>query len=331
MAFRVQVLDSPSAFEAGPGESLLDAALRCDVKLPHECTVGGCGTCRVKVLEGRVDYADFPMALSHEEAEQGYALACQARVQSDLVIEVPRVMLAQPSRQSAMITALEPLSADVMHLQLVLPDLASLSYRPGQHMNVWLADGTHRSFSMASAPDGNQVDFHVRRIPGGRFTEGYLAQLAPGDMLDVESPLGTFRYHEEDYREMVMVATGTGISPLKSILHALMEDPDCPPVSLYWGMHNASELYLDREIRSWADRLFEFRYVPVLSRGDAGWTGRRGHVQQAVLEDTADLSEHSIYLCGSPRMIHDAKEAFLARGACVDRTYVDGFSFQQHA
>jgi CDP-4-dehydro-6-deoxyglucose reductase len=198
-------------------------------------------------------------------------------------------------------------------------------------MNVHLEDGSHRSFSMASAPNGNLADFHVRRIPGGRFTEGHLAQLQPGDMLDVELPLGTFRFHEEDYRSIVMVATGTGLSPIKCILESLMDDPECPPVWLYWGMRSEADLYLHDEIAQWASRLYEFQYVPVLSRPGASWQGRRGYVQDAVLQDHPDMSEHSVYLCGSPRMISDAKKAFLDQGASVDHIYVDGFNFQSRS
>jgi CDP-4-dehydro-6-deoxyglucose reductase len=329
MAYRVRLLDSPESFEVQGGESLLAAALRCDVKLPHACTLGGCGTCRVKIAEGRVRYDVLPMALSPEEAQQGYALACQARAESDLVIQVPRIELAAPSRQAAMITDISPLCHDVVHLSLVLPELASLAYRAGQHMNVMLPDASHRSFSMASPPAGNAVDFHVRRIPGGRFTGKLLGEMQPGDMLEVEIPLGTFRYHEEDYREILMVATGTGISPLKCIAESLMDDPDCPPISLYWGGRTPADLYLGEEIDGWGDQLYEFRYAPVLSRAEASWQGHRGYVQDAVLRDIPDLSEHSIYLCGSPAMIHDAKQAFLARGASVDRIYADGFNFQR--
>jgi CDP-4-dehydro-6-deoxyglucose reductase len=331
MAYRVELLETSESFEAEPGESVLDAAKRANVKLPHECTLGGCGTCRVKLAQGRVGYEDFPMALSQEEAAQGYALTCQARAQSDLVISVPRVELSQPQRHSALITDITPFCHDVTHLSLVLPEAETFAYRPGQHMNVFLEDGTHRSFSMASVPSGNQIDFHVRRIPGGRFTEGHLARLQPGDMLDVELPLGTFRYHEEDYRQLVMVATGTGLSPIKCILESLMDDPDCPPVSLYRGVRNEADLYLDDEIREWGKRLYEFQYIPVLSRAGDSWKGRRGHVQQAVLQDVGDLSEHSIYLCGSPTMISDAKKAFLEKGASVDHIHVDGFNFQSHA
>jgi CDP-4-dehydro-6-deoxyglucose reductase len=184
---------------------------------------------------------------------------------------------------------------------------------------------------MASPPDGNAVDFHIRRIAGGRFTEGFLANLQPGDMLDVEIPLGTFHYHPEDERPIVMAATGTGIAPLKCIAQSLLDDPDCPPVALYWGMRHERELYLGDEIGAWSERIFEFRYVPVLSRAGEGWDGRRGHLQHAVVADGHDLSECSIYLCGSPTMIHDAKALFLAHGADPARIYVDGFSFRASA
>jgi len=330
MAFHVVVEETAAAFTVEADESLLDGALRAQVKLPYECTLGNCGTCRVKVVQGEVDYAELPLAISPEEVAQGYALACQARVRSDLVISAERAPLAEPERHTALVTDIAPLGADVVHLSLVLPDVDAFVFRPGQHMNVLLEDGTHRSFSMATPPSGNAIDFHIRRIPGGQFTGATLDALQPGDLLEVELPHGTFRFHEEDYRELLMVATGTGFAPIKCILEALLDDPDCPPVALYWGMRTPADLYLEDEIRAWSERLYEFRYVPVLSRADASWTGRRGHVQQAVLEDFPDLSQHAIYLCGSPAMIHDAKQAFLTRNASIDYMYVDGFSFHHH-
>jgi CDP-4-dehydro-6-deoxyglucose reductase, E3 len=140
--------------------------------------------------------------------------------------------------------------------------------------------------------------------------------------------LGNFRFHSEDYRPILMVATGTGLAPIKSMLESLMDDDDCPPVWLYWGMRSEGAHYLDAQIRSWTPRLYEFQYHPVVSRPSAAWQGRRGHVQDAVLADLGDLSEYSIYMCGSPAMISDAKQAFLARGAVLDHIYTDGFSFQ---
>ena len=330
MTHRVVIQQTAQSFDVDAGESVLQAALRQDVQLAHECTFGGCGTCRVKLVEGAVEYQEFPMALSPEEAQQGYALMCQARPQSDLVISAAPALegIFQPQRCKALVRDIRRLCTDVANLQLALPDLPAFDYLPGQYMNIHLADGTHRSFSMASGPKAGVVDFHVRRIPGGRFTERHLDTIAPGDALDVELPLGTFRYHSEDYRPILMVATGTGVAPIKSMLESLMDDPDCPPVWLYWGMRREADLYLDAQIRGWTGRLYEFQYVPVLSRPSDQWQGRRGHVQHAVLQDLPDLSEHSIYLCGSPTMINDAKQEFLAHGADMEHIYTDGFSFQ---
>lgn len=331
MSHRVVVLETSQSFDCEPGESVLGAALRQNVNLPHECTLGGCGTCRVKLATGSVTYEEFPLALTEEESEQGYALACQAKPTGDLVIsvELPSAPVAGPARHRATVCGLQLVAPDVVHLKLELPDVQALSYLPGQHMNIFLDDHMHRSFSMASVPNGNQIDCHVRRIPGGRFTDKLIESVRPGDVLKVELPLGNFRCHVEDYRPLLMVATGTGLSPIKCMLESLLDDPECPPVWLYWGMRREVDLYADDVIRSWAGRLYEFKYVPVLSRAGDAWQGRRGHVQDAVVEDLPDLGEHSIYLCGSPNMISEAKKAFLAHGASIEHLHAEGFNFQR--
>ena len=127
-----------------------------------------------------------------------------------------------------------------------------------------------------------------------------------------------------------MVATGTGLAPLQEhAANRCWTTPIARRSALYWGMRTEADLYLHEEIAELgASGSTSSSYVPVLSRADAGWSGRRGHVQQAVVEDLDDLSEHSIYLCGSPAMIADAKEAFIARGASTEHLYADGFSIQ---
>lgn len=329
MSFKVLWIERDARFDVEPGETVLAAAQRQGVALPHECEFGGCGTCRMRLREGSVDYDELPMALTEEEAALGIGLACQARPQSDLAISVvPPGYCSDPVRLDATVLAVSALGHDVIHLQLQLPDTQELVYQPGQYMNVLLPDGRCRSFSMASRPAQQRVDFHVRRIPGGHFTDGHIATLKPGDRLPVEIPLGSFRLHKEDERPLVMVATGTGLAPIKSMLESLMDDDDCPPVHLYRGARTPEDLYLHDDIAAWAERLYEFRYVPVLSRAGGGWSGRTGYVQDAVLADLDDLSEPAFYLCGSPAMIAGAKAAFLGRGASPEHIYCDGFVFQ---
>jgi CDP-4-dehydro-6-deoxyglucose reductase len=329
MSYQVR-LAGGECFPADPQQSVLSAALHAGINLPSDCRQGVCGTCRIRLLEGRVAYDEPPMALMPEDEAAGFALACQAHAASDLVIRMESLALPPPARHAATIRRIERFTPDVIHLELALE--ASADYLPGQYMKVHLADGTTRNFSMASrpasSPEGGVVDFHVRRIAGGRFTDATLSRLKPGERLEVELPLGSFIFRRQDYRPVLMVVTGTGFAPIRSMLEALLDDPDCPPITLYRGMRCAADLYMDDELRGWHTRLADFRYVPVLSRGETAWSGRRGHVQDAVCADFDDLSEHAIYLCGSPNMIAQAKQAFRARGASMDYVYADGFSFQ---
>ncbi len=334
MSSKVQIAETNDVFEAAADETILAAATRAGVSLPHECTFGGCGTCRVKLREGKVRYEEFPMALSEADEQAGFALACQAHALSDLIIEPTAGKLTFPPTVtvSAKVTEIRSLTQDITHLTLRLPDDAPLAYRPGQYMNIVLPDGSTRSFSMASAalPD-NQVDFHIRHVQGGYFTGETLPRLTSADTLLVQIPLGTFCYRADDWRPMILAATGTGIAPLKAILESLLDDDDCPPVSLYWGMRTQADLYLTHLVESWRDRLYDFHFIPVLSRADDTWTGRRGYVQDAIVQDYDDLSEHAFYLCGAPRMIDAAKHMFTERGAQLDYFYSDSFTFQHSA
>lgn len=331
MAYRVQLADTGQSFEVEAGETLLAAALRANVRLAHDCQLGGCGTCRMQLIEGLVTYEELPLALTPQEEAQGYALACQAMPASDLVISpaCARTEMPPAARHLAVVDAIQPAGAAVTHLSLQIPGTELLNYRPGQYMDVVLPDGTTRSFSMASMPRDNRIDFQIRQIEGGYFTQGLLRRLQVGDTLHIELPLGSFHLHAEDYRPLLMVATGTGIAPIKAILESLMDDPDCPPVSLYWGGRTAADLFLLEEIRTWGERLYDFNFVPVLSRADVTWQGRRSYVQHAVTADFDDLSEHAIYLCGSPAMISSAKQEFISRSASMEHIYTEGFTLQR--
>ena len=329
MAHQIRVADTGESFEAGPDETVLEAALRQHVQLPHECTLGGCGTCRVKVNQGNVAYREFPTGLTEEEHAEGYALACQAMAESDLDLTLSRRLApcSPASTQTLVVKSVSSLAHDVTHLVLELAQHTELIFRAGQYANVIVPGAGHRSFSMASKPHARLIDFHIRHIEGGQFTGARLQQLRPGDTLEAELPLGTFSYHEDDYRPILVLATGTGIAPIKSMIESLLDDEGCPPVTLYWGARTRPDLYLHDEISSWAARLSEFRYVPVLSRADSDWEGRRGYVQDAAIQDLGhELAEHAIYLCGSPTMIAEAKRTLLARQASIHHIYAEGFT-----
>jgi CDP-4-dehydro-6-deoxyglucose reductase, E3 len=329
MAFRARWVETDANFAVSEGATLLESALAAGVSLPNNCRGGACGTCRVRLVEGAVHYAERPLALEPEDEAAGFALACQALPRSDVVISVaPPEPMAPPQIITARVVGVRAVGTDVAEVRLAADESIELEFLPGQHLDVLLADGARRSFSMASIPGAGEVVLHVRRIPGGRFTAGELGRLEPGDALRIEMPLGTFHYHAEDDRQILMVATGTGLAPIRSMLEDLLENALRPPIALYWGARTAADLYAHEELSAWASRHEEFDYVPVLSRAGPEWNGRRGRVQHAVAQDLPDLSDYAIYLCGSAAMVADAKAAFIAGGAEERFVHTDSYTFQ---
>jgi CDP-4-dehydro-6-deoxyglucose reductase len=324
---QVTLAESGDMFCVEPHETILAAALKAGVDLAHDCKTGFCGSCRIRLLEGEVAYDEAPLGLSDEERGCGFALACQARARMNLRVAAELMPLDRPEPTEIVteVLSVTPVCADILRLRL-RPTGGMPAFLPGQYVNVVTQSGATRSFSIASAPSEGEIDLHIRVIPGGMFTAGELPELRPGARVDLHGPHGLFRLHPEDFRPLLLVATGTGIAPLRAMLAALKEEPDGPPVALYWGMREEDELYMVDEIAALGAELDDFTFVPVLSRASEG-VHRVGYVQDAVLADLPDLSEHAIYLCGSPEMIADARGRFLEAGASVNHIYADSFHF----
>ncbi|MGD9946451.1 MAG: 2Fe-2S iron-sulfur cluster-binding protein, partial [Burkholderiaceae bacterium] len=176
MSFTVTVSPSGKQFTAAADESILEAALRQGVVLPYGCKDGACGSCKAKVLEGRLEQGPHsPNALKPAEAVEGYALLCCSQARSDLSVQarvVAGVGDVPIRKMPCRIASIERAAPDVAVLKLQLPATERLQYLAGQYVELILKDGTRRSYSMARAPLlAVQVVLHVRHMPGGRFTD----------------------------------------------------------------------------------------------------------------------------------------------------------------
>jgi CDP-4-dehydro-6-deoxyglucose reductase len=332
--YKVQVQPAGREFDASPEQTVLGAALQSGITLPHGCKNGACGSCKGKVLSGSVHHsAHSPTALTPQEEAAGMALFCSAHPASDLVIEV-RIAAALdgvvPRKMPARVERIERVGTDVALLSVKLPASEHMLYRAGQYVDFILGNGVRRSYSIATVPgSGGPLEFHVRHMPGGRFTDALFGKATPGiqerSILRVEGPLGTFYLRDEDVEPIVLLASGTGFAPIKAIAETIFQrglnrddavsGRRARPVVLYWGGRKQSDLYLDGLPRRWEREQENFRYVPVLSEAsdDAQWTGRRGFVHQAVMEDLPDLSGHQVYACGVPIMVQSAHRDFVAQ------------------
>ena len=215
-----------------------------------------------------------------------------------------------------------------MGLRLKLPGFEPFEFLAGQYVDIILADGRRRSFSMANPPhEADVLELHVRRVEGGDFTAHVFERMKERDLLRIEGPLGQFYWREQGERPAIMVAGGTGYAPIRSMLRHVCREGRHPPIHFYWGARDRQGLY-DPSVRDWAAR-DGFGYTPVLSApaADDGWRGRTGLVHRAVLEDHPDLSGHDVYMAGPPAMITAARQDFINAGLSSGRLFFDSFDF----
>lgn len=335
MPYQVTLKNSGHQFQVAEYETILDAALREKGSvLPYGCRNGTCGSCMGTILSGEVVYPDGrPPALSEREEAEGKALLCQARPRSDLVIEAREVKSGQDLPVKILpcrVERRELLAPDVMRLYLKPPSAERLQFLAGQYVDILLADGRRRGFSLANAPHADELlELHVRHVPGGFFTDYVFNKMKDKALLRFQGPLGTFFLREESSRPIILMGGGTGFAPLKGILeHAFHIGLD-RSLHLYWGARARIDLYLDELPRQWEKERPNFRYTPVLSepRPEDDWTGRTGWVHEAVVADYPDLSGYEAYMSGPPAMIDAAKSAFAARGLPENQLFYDSFDY----
>lgn len=347
MGGTVTVRPSGHSFEVEPGETVLEAALRQGIGLPYGCKNGACGTCRGKLLEGKlVHRMHSSSALPAADEARGFALFCSSFPQGDVVIEARELtgfgdipIRKMPAR----IAKIERPTADVAIISLQLPTNERLQFRAGQYLDFILQDGSRRQYSIASAPhyDG-LIQLHVRHTPGGVFTDRLFGTIEPPvkerDILRIEAPLGTFFLREDTARPIVLLAGGTGFAPIKAIAEhvfhqSINSDASGKParaVHLYWGVRSRRDLYSGLP-EQWAREQPNFRYVPVLSepQHEDAWDGRTGFVHRAVMDDLPDLSSFQVYACGAPAMIDAARRDFVGQcGLPDDEFFADAFTTQ---
>ena len=317
----VRIIPHERSISAAEDVSVLAAAQLAGLPLPHSCRSGRCGSCRARLLSGRIEYRDGPPpGLSAQESSEGFVLLCQALARSDLVVEARLTQSAASAEVRTLpgrIMRRERLSPDVMRLILRLPSVESMEFQAGQYLDVLLEGGRRRSYSVANAPDaGSELELQVRHIPGGAFSEALFGSLRDGAVLKIEGPLGQFRY-QSGPQPALFIAGGTGFAPLKAMLgQALLEDLP-RELHLYWGARDAAGLYEAALLRDWAARHSRLK----VHTQSAGW------VHEAVLKDHPDLAPFAIYAAGPPAMIAAIRRVFPAHGAQAQLLYLESFDY----
>jgi CDP-4-dehydro-6-deoxyglucose reductase len=312
---------------------VLEGALAAGLNLPHSCKSGHCASCRARLRSGEVEYPNgIPVGLTPQEAQAGNVLLCQARARSDLVVEarlIASVAEVDIKTLPCRIARLAPLAPDVLQVFLRLPAVESLRFHPGQYLDILLDGSKRRSFSIASPPHDSQLlELHVRRVPGGGFTEHLFDALPVGSLLRIEGPIGQFVYQETP-APMLMIAGGTGFAPLKSMLRHILEGGIDRPIHLYWGARQSQDVYEEELVLQWVHQYPNLRFTAVLSEATETKAAhqRLGWVHEAVLADHPNLEAFDVYAAGPPALVEAIRTTFPGRGVREGRLIFDSFDY----
>jgi len=232
-----------------------------------------------------------------------------------------------PSMQEfkAHVSRIKDLTHDVRELELSLIAPELIKFKAGQwiSLNVWhprLHQHVPRQYSIASPPSQcQQIKLLFNRVPDGPGSS-YLFSLHEGDPLQFQGPSGSFYLEEKPGRDLVFVATGSGIAPFCSLIPTFLEKAEPGTLTLYWGLRSQRDLYYQNELETLAQRHPNFSFITTLSRPENGWKGSIGRVTTLVENNISSVSNVTFFLCGNGSMIRDATAIVRKKGLCPIRT-----------
>jgi propane monooxygenase reductase component len=329
-------------FDVEEGETILNAAFRQGISLPHGCKEGQCSACKCNIVEGEVELLKYStFALSDSEREQGGTLLCRALAQDDMVIELLNFDEELLSKSIAVkdfngrITAKSNLTHDIRAIEIDIE--TPIKFWAGQYVDITVrtSDGETitRSFSMANTPDEAQrLRFIIKKYPDGRFSNELDAGgIEVGAEVTVRGPYGSCFRRENRTGPIVLVAAGSGMSPIWSILHDHIASGEDRPVYFFYGARTRADLFYLDQIAAITAAHPQISFIPVLSHADTDpdWTGATGFVHQVVGSELKRLGiegDGDAYACGPPPMIDALSPVLFMQDFDPDRTFYDKFT-----
>ena len=319
-------LSNNISFTALNKRSILDSAREAGFILKHSCRTGRCGLCKTKVLSGETEIIHAENSLTKKELSDGFILTCCRSAKNDLYLDTEDLneLAKYPCKTlPCRINSIRKLSKDVAEIFLRTPPSSKLKYLPGQYINLIAKDGLRRSYSIANAPrEDGEITLHIRKVEVGSMSRYWFSDAKENDLLRFEGPLGSFFLRETSLNNLILLATGTGIGPIKAILEKLSQDKArkvFDQIFLYWGGRYLNDLYWQPTFTN-----LPLKFIKVLSR-ETTPDSFKGYVQSAVIDDMHDLGNSVVYACGSEVMIKAAYNILIASGLNNKNFYSDAF------
>lgn len=311
------------------GKTLLRILFESKYFIPSACGgKGTCGYCKLKVVEGGgTALPTEALMLTRSEIREQYRLACQLKVKENLQVEIPPEYL-EIQEYEGMFSLSEQITEDIkrVRMQLITPE--TISYKPGQYVQVRIPtdDGfDFRAYSMSSNPDEqNEIELNIKLIPAG-IGSSYLHAKQVGDPVEFSGPYGDFYLKTHSDREIICVAGGVGLAPLKSIVAYWVSHNLSRPIYLFYGARSLKDLYDHDYFTGIAEIKPQFHYFPALSDPAPDWDGTTGFIHTVLDRELITGIHGEAYLCGPPIMIDAVMAVLESKGIPKESILYDKF------
>ncbi len=314
-----------STFSCQADESVLETLLKENIQIPFGCRQGVCQACLMRSLDNPPPES-AQIGIKHTLQAQNYFLACVCHPEQDMTV-------ALPNQQDAFIQAevikKQLLTPDIVHL--VLKYQTSFNFFAGQFVNLQRLDGLTRSYSIANIPhQKNILEFHIRRLPNGQFSNWVHDELELGAQLTLSTAQGACHYLPgRAAQPLILIGTGSGLAPLYGIITDALNQGHAGPIHLFHGSRDLNGLYFIEELRDLAAKTDNFHYTTCLSGESIDSDHIQGRANDVALDSLESLGGWRVFLCGHPDMVNQTKKMVFMKGASMADIYADAFHVLQ--
>lgn len=327
-------INDDKQFTIEGGNSLLSSLMDEKIFIPSACGgKGTCGYCKVQIDEGGGPVLQTELTfLDDDDLKNNVRLSCQCKVKQDMKIHIPEELF-NVKEFDANIESITDLTAVIKQIRIKIPEGEEVNFKAGQYMQLKapLYEGNdeeiYRAYSIASSPmEKDHIELVIGYVPEGIATTYVHQHLKVGDKVTINGPYGDFYYQDND-REMVLVAVGTGVAPILSILKFMESNDIKRKARFYFGAKTQEDLFFLDYFKELEDTLYDFKFIPCLSRAkeEDGWTGFTGRVNNAIEELIEDGGNKEAYLCGNEPMINSVIKALTEKDVPEELIYYDKF------
>lgn len=317
------------------GQPLLSALKEAGIFIPSACGGrGSCGLCRLVVEEGAGEYSPTEIPwIPEADRARNIRLSCQVKVKKPMRLRVPEELFNIREYETKVLS-IRDLTYDIKQVTLGLAAGAGIPLRAGSFVQFVVPayektpDPVYRAYSVASSPSAKgTVELEIRLVPNGICTTYVFTRLKVGDKVTLNGPYGDF-YLRDSARDIVFVAGGSGMAPIKSMLLDMAEKGISRKATYFFGARAVRDLFLVEEMRELEAKLPGFRFVPALSNPLPGddWKGETGLITDVLARSFGALDNHEAYLCGSPGMIDACVKVLLSKGMPKELVFYDKFA-----